>query len=247
MTNKDLFAEQASEYAQYRFGYPKTFIQSLAALPGQKELAWDAGCGSGQASVGLVNFFKRVLATDISAAQIEHAFQHPKIQYQVSAAEDSGLPDASVDLITAAQAVHWFNIEEFYREVKRVLKPGGAIAIWCYPLPASQPAIDEVIHSFYHHVLKGCWSPRVKLVEEGYRHLPFPFQEIPIAPFTVKTNWTYADILGHLSSWSAVKEYQRQNDRNPVAEVERDLLAAWGDVGKQVTFEWPLHIKAGRL
>jgi SAM-dependent methyltransferase len=247
MIAKDCFSAQAAEYSKFRFGYPDQFIQALAALPARHATAWDAGCGSGQATISIARYFDRVLATDISAKQIDNAVKDAKIDYQVRGAESSGLADASVDLITAAQAVHWFDLEAFYREAKRVLRADGAIAVWCYTLPNSRNEIDSIVKHFYADVLGKYWDPCLKVVDDEYKTLPFPFHAVEFGKFTVTTEWSYSDLIGHLSSWSAARSFQEQNGYDPFAKFHEQLLDAWGNPDERMSFIWPLHIKAGKV
>ena len=167
---KDFFSEQATGYARYRPTYPEDLFRYLASLTPEHTCAWDCGAGSGQAAVGLVPYYGQVIATDPSKEQLAQASPHPKVNFQVASAEDSGIPSNSVDLIVAGQALHWFDLQGFYAEVRRITKPSGSIiAVWCYALAEIAPAVDAVTWRYYHDVVGKYWGPERRLVEQCYR------------------------------------------------------------------------------
>src|ERR1043165_5287441 len=124
---KDHFSTQSQDYARYRPDYPPSLFQWLASLTSAHALAWDVGTGSGQAALALADHYRRVVATDAAEAQLRHAVAHERVTYKGMPAENTDLGNASVDLVTVAQALHWFDFDRFYREVQRVLRPGGLI------------------------------------------------------------------------------------------------------------------------
>lgn len=244
---QDHFAPVAGSYADYRPTYPPALFQWLASLMTRHALAWDCACGSGQASVDLAEHFERVVATDASAAQIQGAIPHPRIDYRVAPAESSGLPDASADLVTVAQALHWFNLEEFYAEVRRVLHPGGVLAVWTYGvLQVEGEAIDPLVQNFYHNVVGPYWPPERAHVEDGYRSLPFPFAQIEAPPFAMQASWSLPQLLGYFRSWSATGRYLAQKGQDPVAVLEGQLTPLWGKPEQQRLIRWPLSLRVGR-
>src|SRR4249919_1013204 len=149
MPFKDHFSGHAAAYAQARPTYPAELFAWLASQCPRHELVWDAGCGNGQASVALAAHFQRVFASDPSATQIDAAMPHPSVRYSVEPAERCSLPDHCADLVTVAQALHWFDHAAFYAEVRRVLKPGGVIAAWCYERSSVSLAVDAVFTQLY--------------------------------------------------------------------------------------------------
>jgi len=159
MSFKDHFSGHAAAYATCRPGYPRDLVAAVARLHREHRLALDTGTGNGQAAVGLAEHFDRVVATDPSAQQLAHATPHPRVEYRIAPSEASGLPDGSVDLVTAAQAFHWFDFDRFFAEVKRILAPGGAVAIWTYNLPRVDPAVDRQIDRLAHDVTGPYWPP----------------------------------------------------------------------------------------
>lgn len=218
----------------------------MAALVARHTLCWDAGTGSGQAAGGLAEHFAEVVATDASADQIAHAAPHPGVSYRVAPAENSGLEDATVDLVTVGQAVHWFDPKRFYDEVKRVTVRGGAIAVWAYDLFDLAGEAGAVFRHF-HASVETYWPPERALVARRYADLPFPFEEIPVPAVTMTAEWNLERTLGYLSTWSAVKAFQKATREDPVAKLEPELAAAWGDPDTERTVSWPLVLRAGRV
>lgn len=210
-------------------------------------LCWDAGTGSGQAARGLAEHFAEVVATDASAEQIAHAAPCEGVTYRVASAEDPGLDDASVDLVTAGQAVHWFHQRRFFEGVRRVGARGGAVAVWAYDLfSVDRGPVDAVLRSF-HASVEAFWPPERALVTRRYADLLFPFEEIPVPPVTMTAAWSLERTLGYLSTWSSLKRCKKETGRDPIAEFEPRLAAAWGDVDAEKTISWPLVLRAGRI
>ncbi|HMF08106.1 MAG TPA: class I SAM-dependent methyltransferase [Thermoanaerobaculia bacterium] len=243
---KDHFSGVAQDYARYRPHYPEELFAFLASLCRRRELAWDCATGSGQAATGLARFFERVVATDASRQQIENARPDPKIDYRVAAAEESGLSPASADLVTVAQALHWLDLDRFYAEVRRVLAPGGALAVWSYYWLHVDPKIDAVVRRYHDETVGPCWPPERALVARGYASLPFPFEPVASAPLSIKERWDLAGLVGYLSTWSATRRFRESTGEEPLDLVIPDLLAAWGDPAEVKTVRWPLEIRVGR-
>ena len=242
----DHFSGHAGDYARYRPTYPPELFDALAALVTRHTLCWDAGTGSGQAAGGLAGHFAEVVATDASADQIAHAAPYEGVSYRVAPAEDSELDDASVDLVTVGQAVHWFDQEGFFDEVKRVSVPGGAIAVWAYDLFTVDAPVDRLFHDF-HSSVESHWPPERALVARRYADLLFPFEEIPVPPVTMTAEWDLERMVGYLSTWSAVKRCAKETGRDPIAEFAPRLADAWGDPDMKRTVSWPLVLLAGRI
>lgn len=247
---KDHFSGHAADYAAFRPRYPAELFQWAAGLPAARGLAWDCATGNGQAAVALAEHFPRVVATDASAAQIAHAEPHPRVEYRVAlaeAGEASGLPDAAVDLVTVAQALHWFDFDRFYAEVRRVLAPGGALAVWSYDLARVAPAVDALIDRLARDVVGPWWPPERRWVDERYRTLPFPFAEVAAPPCHLEERWDLPRLLAYLRTWSSVTRLRAATGRDAVAEAEGELAAAWGDPARPREIRWPLSVRAGRL
>lgn len=243
---EDHFSRHSETYAQYRPQYPEELYAYLASVAPGHLLAWDCGTGNGQAALGLAKYFDRVFATDASAEQIARAYPHPRVEYYVAPAEYISLDDSTVDLVTVAVAIHWFNFDEFYREVKRVLKPGGILAAWTYNFPDISPEIDALIRQYYYETLKGFWPERIRFLEQGYTTIPFPFQEVHPLPFVMKADWDLDQFAGFLSSWSATQRYREQNGHHPLEMIWDQLSAAWGNENEPRAIRWPLHFRIGR-
>lgn len=245
---RDHFSQLASRYADHRPHYPPELFAYLATVAPARELVWDCACGNGQASIDLARHFARVVATDASAKQIAAAKPHPKVEYRVAAADQSGLPDGSVDLVTVAQALHWFDLDAFYTEAKRVLRPGGLLAVWCYGVSSlDTPETDELFQDFYANQIGSYWPPERKLVEEGYRTLSFPFVELDAPQFKMQTRWTLPELTGYLSSWSGVHRYTEARGQSPLPQFEAQMLQAWGDPNRARVIDWPLSLRAGQV
>lgn len=242
----DHFSSVASEYAVYRPRYPGELFSQLAGLAERRDLAWDCATGSGQAALGLAEHFSRVVATDASRSQLAAAPKHPRVEYRMAPCDASGLDQGSVDLVTVAQALHWFHPDRFYDEARRVLRPGGTIAVWCYILPVIDGgACDDLVQAFYHDTLKGYWSPERSHVDAGYRSLPFPFSELEFLAPSMRVHWTLAQFAGYLRTWSAVLKYHAQHHTDPVTPLVEALTPLWGKEPKR-EIGWPLAFRVGR-
>jgi SAM-dependent methyltransferase len=242
---KDHFSEQTKEYAAYRPTYPEALFSCLDELCREHDSAWDCATGNGQAARGLAPFFTRVEATDASAGQIETAEAEEKIHFRVAPAEQSGLADQSQDLITVAQALHWFDLAAFYREVMRVLKPGGVLAVWTYNLLRVEPEIDQLLDDFYFKTLGPYWPEERRHVETGYIDLPFPFDAITTPPFAMTADWTLGQLMGYLGTWSALKQFIKAEGDNPLPSLAEELQCHWPD-GESLAVAWPLMLRVGR-
>ncbi len=246
---EDHFSGHAAAYAAFRPAYPAglpAFVATLPVPPADHRLAWDCATGNGQAAHGIVEFFARVIATDASPQQIAQAAPHPRIEYRVAPAESSGLADASVDLVTVAQALHWFDFDRFYAEVRRVLAPGGALAAWTYDYARISPEIDPLLDRLAHEVVGSYWPPGRRWVDEEYRTIPFPLDEIPTPPFELHERWPLERFAGYLRTWSAVQRYRAATGEDPVATLLPELAAAWGDPAAPRDIRWPIALRAGR-
>ena len=243
---KDRFSNHAPEYRLYRPVYPDTLFSHLASLAPSREAAWDCATGNGQSAIHLSEIFKQVYATDASSDQIAHAIRKSNILYSVSPAHATALPDKSIDLVTVAQAIHWFDNEPFYREVRRVLKTEGIIAVWAYHLPEICPEIDRIIRHLYYDILGRFWEKEISHIRSKYTRLFFPFEELRSPVFTMKTNWSLAQLTGYLQTWSAVETYREKNGDDPVDLVAPDLLSAWDHPLASRDVTWHIFFKTGR-
>ncbi len=163
-----------------------------------------------------------------------------------NAVEDANLPPATVDLVTVAMAVHWFDFEPFYSAVRRVLVSRGVLAVWGYHLPVIEPAIDRILERYYRDVLRGYWSERMTYVDEHYRTLPFPFDELAPPELDMRADWELDQLAGFLTSWSATQRYREERGRHPVSLIWSELTEAWGAAQQQRRVRWPLYLRVGR-
>ncbi len=244
--SKDRFSSAPDDYQRYRPSYSASLFKEIGGLPERRELAWDCGCGTGQASVALADYFQQVTATDLSVAQVLQAPAHERIYYAAAQAERSPLKTDSVDLVLVAQALHWFDFAAFFAEVDRALRPGAVFAAVTYNLLTVAPEIDAIVHELYYDLLNGCWDAERRHVEEGYRTIPLPYEPIPGAGsgHSLQAQWGLDHFLGYLRTWSGVKQYQHRYAKDPVALVEPALRAAWLDGERAVN--WPLTVLVRR-
>ncbi|MGH8174304.1 MAG: class I SAM-dependent methyltransferase [Rhodanobacteraceae bacterium] len=253
MTFRDHFSGHAATYREARPQYPEALFDWLATQTPARDLVWDAGCGNGQASVSLASRFGQVFATDPSATQIENAERRANIEYRVEPGEQCSLANSSADLVTVAQALHWFDFARFFSETARVLKPGGVLAAWTYSDCHVTPAIDAVKHRVYVDLTGPYWPPERDYVEAGYRTIPMPvgdgalFEEIEVPSFVMRVEWDAAQFLAYLRSWSATQRYIKANGVDPVSLVEGELREAWGDPKRTREVRWDFHVRCLRL
>ena len=129
---KDHFSSLAPAYARYRPTYPPELAAHLASVAPSRALALDLATGNGQPAIDLALHFDQVLASDASARQLAEAIAQPQVQYLRHQAECLPVKSGCADLIAVAQAAHWLNFDRFYAEARRVLRPGGVVAVWTY-------------------------------------------------------------------------------------------------------------------
>lgn len=233
----------SDRYQLYRPHYPATLFVWLVSMAREHKLAWDCATGNGQSAIELSKWFTAVVATDASEQQVKNAVQAEGVSYRVASAEYSGFDTQSVDLITVAQALHWFDIGAFTQETSRVLKPGGILAAWTYNLLQVSPEIDRLVYFLYHDVLGAYWPAERKLVENGYQDIRLPFEELTAPEFSMQASWDLSQLCGYLKTWSAFKRYQQHTQRNPLEEIMSRLEIAWGEAVQKRLVSWPLSIR----
>ena len=245
MSFKDHFSKQAADYAKFRPRYPSEMFEFLERIAPARKAAWDCATGNGQAAVELAKVFDRVIATDASEKQIENAQPHERIEYRVAPAENSGLQTETVDLIMVAQALHWFDLDRFYAEARRVLKPDGVVAASAYKFFHITPEIDQLVNRrYYGKVVGRFWLPERALVEK-FEEPPFPFSEIQTPSFEMIAQWNLEHLVGYLRSWSATQRFIAANQHDPLDEIADELRAAWGDTKQTRRVIWPLTLRVG--
>jgi SAM-dependent methyltransferase len=252
MTYEDHFSGHADAYARHRPRYPDELFAWLASASPDRALAWDAGTGNGQVAIALADHFDHVVATDASSDQLAHAVRHERVEYRNEAVDHGSLSSASVDLITAGAAAHWFGLDGFYREVQRVGKKRAVIALFSYGPRDFADAYellfgDPIIHHFQENVLAGFWPERIQYVHDRYATLPFPFDEIAAPPFAMTADWNLHELLAFLNTWSASQRYFQERGTHAIDEIEPQLARAWGDPASRRYLECPLFVRAGRV
>ncbi|MFN2453762.1 MAG: class I SAM-dependent methyltransferase [Pyrinomonadaceae bacterium] len=245
MTFKDHFSKRSSDYAKYRPTYPLALFEFLASVVPSHQRAWDCATGNGQAARGLASFFEHIIATDASSAQISNAPAHEKITYSVAPAEQTGIESGSIDLVTVAQALHWLDLDKFYAEVQRVLRPSGIFAAWSYDLLNISAEIDPKITHLYEEVVGPYWPPERSIVEDGYRSVAFPFREVKTPHLRMQADWSLAELLGYVRSWSATQRFIEARGFDPVPEFAEEMLDVWGVPEEKRPVAWPLSLRVG--
>jgi SAM-dependent methyltransferase len=244
---KDYFSRQSAEYSKYRPVYPHSLIDFIASQCNRTERAWDCATGTGQAALMLTAYFNEIIATDASEQQIIAATVHPRITYRICTAESPDLPDDFFDLITVAQAIHWFNQEKFYTAAARVAKPGAVLAVWGYSNHSISKKIDDIIHVLYCDILKDYWPRERILIERCYNDIELPFQKIAHPAFLMHQQMNLYQLTGYLFTWSAVQLFIQKNGFNPLQYILDDLLQAWGNAETTRVVTWPVHLKLARI
>ncbi|WP_118973095.1 class I SAM-dependent methyltransferase [Taibaiella koreensis] len=242
---KDFFSASASVYALNRPGYPQALFDYLRLACPRRECAWDCATGNGQIAGGLSAFFKEVKATDISEQQMAHAYQAPNISYSKEAAEQSSFAGHSFDLIIVAQAIHWFRFDEFYKEVRRTLRPDGLFVVAGYNMAVITPAVDKILLDFQNDVVGPYWDPERIYIDERYETIPFPFREIDTPSLAYEARWSLERLCGYVESWSATRHYIKARGTNPVPALMEALRPVWGNEPLPLAF--PVLLRAGRL
>ena len=241
------FSVQSEHYARNRPTYPDELFSFLSGLCENHELVWDCATGNGQAAVSLSGYFKKVYAVDLSKEQISRAVQRENIFYKVESVEHSSLETNSTDLITAATAIHWFNIPKFYNEVHRVLKPNGVLAVWGYAGCKINPETDSILDDFAFNILLNYWRPETKLNwEDKYETINFPYPLIAAPEFQARAEYNFDDLIHYLNSWSSVQSYKEKNKTNPVDLIYPQLEKVWRDKNEIKKVSWDLFFKCGK-
>lgn len=241
------FSPIAREYARFRPTYPRELFDYLAPLVDRRERAWDCATGNGQAALELARHFTKVIATDVSAEQIRHATPDPRVEYRVASAEESGLEPGSVDLLTVASAIHWFDLDRFCAEARRVARRGGVLAAWSYHAGRMDPPFGPILERFYQDVVQPYFPPGSKLVDEDYRGLVLPGEPIQPPRFWMSARWNLDQMLAFVGTWSGTLEYIRRRGESPVPLVAEPLERIWGDRTAVRALRWPLAIRVSRL
>ena len=247
MSFQDHFSAQANAYALHRPRYPDALFTWLGSLAAGAQLAWDAGTGNGQVAIALTGVAGHVVATDASADQLARAEPHERVTYRNEPSDRVSLPSGSVDLITAGAAAHWFELEGFYDEVRRVGRPGAVLALFSYGPRDIADAVSPVLHRFQDEVLADFWPERIEYVHTRYATLPFPFDELEAPAFDMTAEWNVEELLAFLDTWSASQRYLEERGARATDAIADDLTRAWGDPAERRTFRYPLFVRAARI
>jgi SAM-dependent methyltransferase len=244
----DYFSAQSSDYARYRPHYPGALFASIASLCRSHTLAWDCATGNAQAAVPLADHFTSVIATDVSLSQLLRAAAHKRVFYAGASADAACLADRSADLVNVAQALHWFDLDAFYAEVNRVVRPGGVISVSSYGSASiDDSSLSSIFTEFEWGTLGDFWPPRRRYVGEALRDLPFPFAELAAPQIALEARWTLAELIGYARSWSAAARYRKACGREPTGDVEAALRRKWGPPESRRLIRWPFVIRIGRV
>ena len=241
----DRFSEMSGHYRKYRPDYPEEMLEEIISLAENRECSWDCGTGNGQVAKFLSRHFNKVHASDISKEQIGQAYKAANIEYLITRSEDSGLAAHSIDLITVAQALHWFDFDAFFKEVRRVANSRAVIAVWGYGLLSFGDETDQLINDFYQNILNPYWDPHRKHVENAYRSIPFPFQQLSLKQdYEIVTQFNLNSFAGYLATWSSVRNFIAEKKFDPVEQFERDLASTWR-TDETKTARFPIFTKIG--
>lgn len=243
--NREAFSKQAYYYAAYRPVYPEEMYQFIFGHLIRKQFAWDCGTGSGQVAGYLADHFDTVRASDINAEQLKHAVQRKNIEYANVPAEKTGYPDRMFDLITVAQAIHWFDFDAFYREVRRTAKRDALLAVIGYGMLECGSEINPVIKQLYDNAFDSYYSGCRKYIDEEYRTIPFPFDEIPSPRFSITVHWTADQLEGFFNSWSAIQSFRDEQGYSPADEVMEKIRSAAGS--DLIEGSFPVFLRLGRM
>ncbi len=245
---KDLFSQQSGDYRKFRPVYPPQFLEEIISVCRYRSRAWDCGTGNGQVAVSLSKYFEFVEATDISTSQLKNAQQVKNVSYRTSRAEKTEFKEGSFDLITVAQAVHWFDFGAFYKEVQRVGRPDGILALWGYGLLRIEPAIDQLIDNFYKDIVGSYWDKERKHIEDAYRSIPFPFKEIQLSSrYFIEKEFSLDSLAGYLGTWSAVRNFIKNKGFDPIPDLLKDLYLDWGSTADIKKASFPLFWRIGKI
>ncbi len=249
MNDSNSFADAPECYAAARPHYPEALFEWIAATCHSRGAAWDCATGNGQAAIGLAPFFETVFATDISCEQVEQGFGRPNIIYSTQPAEETNFSPGMFDLVTVAQALHWFDFSRFWAEVARVAKPDALFCAWGYSWFGSGSAVDAELVQPILELVAPYWAPNNRFLWNGYRDedIAFPFERVSAPDFSMQADWTIPQLADYVKTWSA---YKRAREDPPVArQLDAVLSRALGRLPSDTPFRFStrLALVAGRV
>ena len=245
--SRNWFEEGGEAYARYRPVYPDRLAKFLASVSPDNRLALDIGCGNGQLAIQLANRFEHVIGIDSSVDQIAHAVHHERVEYRCAPAEYLPMLDRSASLVAAAQAAHWFDLPAFFDEVRRICVPSGVLALISYGVPClDEPELNERFDHFYREEINPFWPPERKLVDEGYARIGFPFSEFPAPPVSILLQWNLFELLGYISTWSAVRRAREEGRQEILSSFGEEMAKLWGSSDVRRSICWPINMRIGR-
>lgn len=244
---RNWFEQDGRAYARFRPVYPPELAAYLASVSRSRRLAVDVGCGNGQLTQLLPPHFSTVIGLDPSADQIANIVPDERITYQCAAAEQLPLPDRCADLVTAAQAAHWFDLPDFYQEARRIAQPGCVLALISYGVPILEPDLDERFQSFYRDEIGPYWPPERRLVDSDYASIDFPVEELPKPTLEIRADWQLPEFLGYLLTWSAIRSAREAGREDVLMSFADDIAHAWGHESVRRRTTWPINMRIGRL
>lgn len=243
---KDNFSGNSDQYALFRPEYPPILVEYICGLVRDPKTAWDCGTGNGQLAKLLSGKFSKVIATDLSQDQIKNAFQAKNIEYHTQTAESADFGVQKFDLITVAQAIHWFDFEKFFDVVRKHAHQETIFAVIGYGRVKINPEIDSILDKFYFEVIGSYWDKERRYVDDEYKSIPFPFDEINAPAFTIDLEWNIHHFEGYINTWSAVKHFVKANGYNPVEGLIGEIRDFWKpNEVKQVCF--PILLRIGKV
>lgn len=236
--NRNTFGLAAGDYRSFRPTYPDNLFRFLVSLCQSTGSALDCATGSGQAAADLAKYFDRVAAFDSSQAQVDAAGTDPIIEYRVGTAEALPFADEKFDLVTVAQAAHWFDLQSFYERLRGVVKPSSVIAIWGYSYCKVDTQVDAIVAAQLLKPIEPYWAEGNRVIMEKYRTIYFPFSEVRWPGFSARYAWTRAAFVNYMRTWSAYKRYVADKNLDPMPGLDAALAVLWPEgESRPVTFE----------
>jgi len=246
-STKNWFDQGGASYARFRPEYPPELAKFFATVAPSSDLALDVGCGTGQLTVQLAEYFQQTLGLDPSADQLAHATRHPKVEYRIAPAEALPVAPGSASLIAAAQAAHWFDLPRFFGEVRRVAARDAVLSLLSYGALSLDGELDERFQRFYRADLGRFWPAERRLVDAGYASPPFPVDEHAPPPLHIRKDWALDELLGYIATWSAIRAAREAGQNELLQRFAGELGELWGDPQARREVRWPINMRLGTV